>query len=74
MTRGRVVLFSCIAAFGITPLLAQTVTDPALRVETDFAVKVCDGHPSDVESDKPYWFGIGCCPWRARVIAVEDSR
>jgi len=35
MTRGRVVLFPCIAVFAISPLKAQTVTDPALRVETE---------------------------------------
>ena len=33
MTRGRVALFSCLAAFGSAPLLAQGVADPGLRVE-----------------------------------------
>src|SRR5881628_2242724 len=33
MNRGRVVLFSFLALSGIAPLRAQTVIDPALRVE-----------------------------------------
>ncbi|HLE56804.1 MAG TPA: hypothetical protein VJB15_06955, partial [Rhodothermia bacterium] len=48
--------------------------DPATPEWADSTIEVCDGHPSDVESDKPYWFGIGFCPWSATVIAVEDSR
>jgi len=48
--------------------------DPATPEWADFTVEVCDGHPSDVESNKEYWFGIGFCPWSARVLAVEDSR
>lgn len=40
----------------------------------DAAIEVCDGRPSDVEADKPYWFSIGFCPWSAVLTEVDDRR
>jgi glucose/arabinose dehydrogenase len=48
--------------------------DPADMTFADFAIEVCDGLPSFVEADKPYWFSIGFCPWSAIVTAVDDRR
>ncbi len=48
--------------------------DPFDVVWAPAAVEVCDGRPSDVEFDKPYWFRIGFCPWSLAVTAVDDQR
>lgn len=50
--------------------------DPAEVGFTDFAIELCDGCPSHIEADKPYWLGTVdlYCPWSARVIAVHDRR
>ncbi|MGQ0767501.1 MAG: BP74-related protein [Gemmatimonadota bacterium] len=41
-------------------------------VETpDLSIELCDGRPSMVEADLPYWIGTvrRFCPWGARVVA-----
>ena len=36
---------------------------------TDFAIEVCDGRPSMVQSDLDYWLALGqFCPWGSYVI------
>lgn len=48
--------------------------DPFNVQWADAAIEVCDGIPSDVEADKPYWFSIGFCPWSAVLTEVDDRR
>lgn len=40
----------------------------------DFSVEGCDGRPSDIEREKPYWLrSVGrYCPWSAKVVSVTD--
>jgi hypothetical protein len=47
--------------------------DPATVGAPDVATEVCDGRPSDVQSNISYWMGsVGSyCPWGARVIREE---
>jgi len=47
--------------------------DPAQMYWTEQAAELCDGSPSDVEGNKPYWFGRvkRFCPWDATVVGVE---
>jgi hypothetical protein len=42
----------------------------------DATIELCDGLPSHIEMDKPYWLDtVGqFCPWSAMVTAVEDRR
>jgi hypothetical protein len=39
-------------------------------------IALCNGCPSDVESDKAYWFETvrQYCPWSAQLVAVDDRR
>jgi hypothetical protein len=50
--------------------------DPAAMSFAELAIELCDGCPSHIEDDKPYWLGtVGqYCPWTARVVAVDDRR
>jgi hypothetical protein len=50
--------------------------DPTQVSFADFTVEVCDGRPSDIESNKSYWLNdLGYyCPWSARVVSVDDRR
>jgi hypothetical protein len=43
---------------------------PATVEAPDLAIEVCDGRPSMVEADLPYWLDtVGqFCPWGARVV------
>ena len=47
--------------------------DPATVAAPDVATEVCDGRPSDVQSNISYWMGsVGSfCPWSARVVREE---
>lgn len=40
----------------------------------DVAMEVCDGRPSDIEGNKPYWLNNvkRWCPWNTKVVAVEE--
>ena len=44
--------------------------DPATIEVPDLAIEVCDGRPSMVEADLPYWLSSvkAFCPWGARVV------
>lgn len=46
--------------------------DPASPQFTDVTIELCDGMPSDIESNKEYWLRNvrRYCPWRAKVTAV----
>ena len=50
--------------------------DAANQSFTELAIELCDGCPSHVEADKPYWFETvrQYCPWSARVVVVDDRR
>lgn len=43
---------------------------PATVHTADMAIELCDGRPSMVEDDLPYWLGTvkQFCPWGARVM------
>lgn len=45
--------------------------EPSTVEVADLAIEVCDGRPSMVEDDLPYWIDtVGAfCPWGATVIA-----
>ncbi len=47
--------------------------DPATVKAVDVAIEVCDGRPSDVQGDLPYWLNTvkSYCPWGAKVIREE---
>ncbi len=41
---------------------------------TDFAIEVCDGRPSMVQSDLDYWLALGqFCPWGSYVIRERPT-
>lgn len=44
--------------------------DPATVEVADLAIELCDGRPSMVEADLPYWIEtVGAfCPWGATVV------
>lgn len=44
--------------------------DPATVHTADMAIELCDGRPSLVEADLPYWLGTvkQFCPWGAKVV------
>jgi len=46
--------------------------DPDQVTMTDFAIELCDGTPSDVENNLPYWlFQVEIfCPWSSKVIDI----
>ena len=48
-------------------LAPETIETP------DVSIELCDGRPSDVESDLAYWLGNvqAYCPWGARVVREE---
>lgn len=48
--------------------------DPATITTPDVAIEVCDGRPSDIDKDLPYWLGNvrAYCPWGAQVIREEE--
>ena len=50
--------------------------DPADVLFSPAAIELCDGLPSHIEANKPYWLGtVGSfCPWSAVVTAVDDHR
>jgi hypothetical protein len=45
--------------------------DPSSIVISDAAIEVCDGRPSDIESDLDYWIDTvrQYCPWGSEVVA-----
>ena len=45
---------------------------PASVALPDVTIELCDGRPSDLARDLPYWLGtVGrYCPWSARVAGV----
>jgi hypothetical protein len=45
--------------------------DPASVHVADMAIELCDGRPSMVQEDLPYWIGTvkQFCPWGAKVVA-----
>lgn len=47
--------------------------DPVTVAVVDAAIEVCDGRPSDVQGDLPYWLNTvkSYCPWGAKVIAEQ---
>jgi hypothetical protein len=49
---------------------------PADMAFAEFTIELCDGCPSHIEADTPYWFDTvrQYCPWSARVTAVDDRR
>ncbi|MEO6443832.1 MAG: hypothetical protein ABIZ91_04165 [Gemmatimonadaceae bacterium] len=44
--------------------------DPSTVTPADVATEVCDGRPSDVQKNLPYWMNTvqRFCPWGAKVI------
>ena len=40
----------------------------------EVAIELCDGRPSDVESQGPAFGGGRFCPWRATVLRVDGPR
>jgi hypothetical protein len=46
--------------------------DPAEIVLGDFAIEVCDGRPSYVESHVPDFIQVGYCPWSARLLELKN--
>ena len=50
--------------------------DPAHISFVDQSIELCDGLPSHIENDKDYRFKeVGeYCPWRAKVLEVQDRR
>ena len=50
--------------------------DPQNASFADAAIELCDGLPSSIEANKPYWLGTvkSYCPWSAVVTAVDDRR
>ena len=45
--------------------------DPESVHVADMAIELCDGRPSMVQADLPYWIGTvqQYCPWGAKVVA-----
>ena len=50
--------------------------DPQNLAFATAAIELCDGLPSGIEANKPYWLNtVGSyCPWSAVVRAVDDRR
>jgi hypothetical protein len=48
--------------------------DPESVHVSDLAIELCDGRPSMVQADLPYWLGTvqQYCPWGARVVARKQ--
>jgi hypothetical protein len=48
--------------------------DPATIEVPDMAIELCDGRPSFVEADLPYWLNSvrNFCPWGARVVGSAE--
>lgn len=44
--------------------------DPDSVTLPDVAMEICDGKPSFVENDLPYWLNKRFCPWHSDIIAV----
>lgn len=47
--------------------------DPETVAVVDVAIEVCDGRPSDVQGDLPYWLNTvkSYCPWGAKVVSEQ---
>lgn len=48
--------------------------EPDTATFVDAAIEVCDGRPSDIDADKPYWFeqlNRQFCPWSTQVVGVS---
>lgn len=47
--------------------------DPATVAVADVAIEACDGRPSDVQGDLPYWLNTvkSYCPWGAKVVSEQ---
>lgn len=49
--------------------------DPVEMSWPQMTIELCDGRPSDIEGNKPYWYDTVTrwCPWGVKVTAVVEG-